>query len=377
MASGGVVIRSVRSAADLKTFVLLPWTTGIYDNDHAWVPPIIRDQIKMLDRKHGSFYEIGDAELFLAYRDNRPVGRISAHVNHLYEQRYGNRTGFFGFFESINDQAVADALFDAAASWLKRQGKEVIQGPQSFSIYESVGFETSGGDILPTSGLFHFAPYYPALAEAKGFQKCVDWHCFLVRDIEDYRPYLSQVKESFMKDQNITYRTLKRREISQRAREVMEIFNVAWAENWGHLPLTEKQFKTFFKELRLIVIPELAIFAEDKGKTIGFCITVADASPALRILNGRLYPWRFLRAWRAMKRSRRVRTIVMGVLPEYRGLHIDDVFYLKTIEKGTSMGYNASDCSMVVETNRKMINALNVLRADCYKTYRIYERDLW
>ena len=372
--SGDIVVKSVNSRRMLKTFVRFPWASGIYRDDPAWVPPLIGEQMKLLDRRKSYFYEIGDAELFLAYRDGKPVGRISAHVNGLYEKKYDNNTGFFGFFESLPLQDVADALFNRAAVWLKERGKKMMQGPQSFSVYDSVGFDTEGTEIVPVVGLFHFAPYYQLLAETYGFSKCIDWYCYLVRDIEDYKPYLTKVKEELMKGQNITYRTMQKGELKLRARQIKEIFNVAWDGNWGHLPLTDKQFEIFFKELKAVVIPELAIFAEDGDKTVGFIISIADANIGLKILNGRLYPWRLFRAFKEIKKSRKIRSIVMGVLPEYRGRHIDDVFYLKTIETAVGMGFNASDGSLIVETNYKVIRALKALKAENYKTYRIFEK---
>jgi hypothetical protein len=126
----------------------------------------------------------------------------------------------------------------------------------------------------------------------------------------------------------------------------------------------------------MFIIPELAIFAEKDGKTIGFIISVPDINPALKILNGRLYPWRLLRFMRRAKKTKRVRTVIMGVLPEYRGKHIDDIFYLKTIEEGIRLGFWESDCSLIAETNKKMIGALKPLIPDLYKTYRIYDRPI-
>ncbi len=374
--AGDIIVKTVNDAKSLKTFVLFPWTSGIYKGDSAWVPPLISEQMKFLDRRKGYFYEIGDAALFLAYRNGMPVGRISAHINRLYEGKYDAHTGFFGFFECIPSQEVANALFDSAAEWLNRRGKTIIQGPQSFSVYDAVGFDIEGNDIIPVVGLFHFAPYYKDLAENYGFRKCIDWYCYLVRDIQDYQPYLAEVREEFMKGQNITYHTLEKRDMKRRAREIKEIFNVAWDGNWGHLPLTDRQFKIFFDELKMVVIPELAIFAEDGDTTVGFCISIADANIGLKILNGRLYPWRLFKVLRAIKKSKKIRTIVMGVLPEYRGRHIDDVFYLKTIETGVGMGFNASDCSLIVETNRRMIGAISALKAENYKTYRIFEKNI-
>lgn len=371
---GSIEVKKVDSSRMMKEFIMFPWTSRIYENDPAWIPPLIAEQKKLFDRKKSYFFEIGEGDLFLAWQDGKPVGRITAHINHLYEGKYNRDTGFFGFYESINSQEVANALFEAASVWLRKRGKTIIQGPQSFSVYDSVGFETEGLDIMPVVGLLHFAPYYKDLAEAYGFEKCIDWSCYLVRDIEDYKPYLEQVREFFMKGQDIEYKTLQKGEMKKRVQDIHEIFNIAWDGNWGHLPLTQRQIDTLYGELKMVAIPELIIFAEDKGKTVGFCVSIADANQALKILNGRLYPWRLRKAFKEVKNARKIRTIIMGVLPEYRGRRIDEVFYLKTIETGIAMGFNSSDCSLVVETNHKMIGALKRLKAERYKTYRIYEK---
>ncbi|HPR54685.1 MAG TPA: hypothetical protein PLV84_06105 [Deltaproteobacteria bacterium] len=360
----------------MRDFIMLPWTTRIYEDDPCWVPPLVSDQKKLFNRKKGYFFEIGDAEFFLAYKNGNPVGRITAQVNHLYEGKYDDDTGFFGFFEAINDHEVACSLFDAASDWLKKKGKRVMNGPQSFSIYDSVGFEVDGINRMPTTGLFHFAPYYKDLAEACGFMKCIDWYCFLVRKIDDYKPYLNDVRTGIMKDMTVEFKTLDKRDMKRRVKEIQHIFNIAWDGNWGHLPLTDRQMDMIFQELKLIAIPELTIFAEKDDRTIGFIISIPDVNPAMRILNGRLYPWRLLRFLREVKKSKRIRTIIMGVLPEYRGQKIDDVLYLRTIEDGIRLGYTESDCSLIVETNKKMIGALKPLFAEQYKTYRIYERPI-
>lgn len=372
-----IEVKKIDNRRMMSEFIMYPWKSNIYKEDPAWVPPLISELKILFNRRKSYFFEIGEGDFFMAYQDGKPAGRITAHINRLYEKKYDNDTGFFGFYESVNSQEVANALFDAAAGWLKERGKKVMQGPQSFSIYDSVGFEIHGADIMPVVGLLHFAPYYKDLAEAYGFKKCIDWHCYLVRDIEDYKPYLDGVREALMKSQlDIEYKTLQRGEWKKRIREIHEIFNVAWDNNWGHLPLTSRQIKMLYDELKMVAIPELTFFAETKEKTIGFIVSIADANIALKILNGRLYPWRLHKAFREMRRSKKIRTIIMGVLPEYRGRGIDDVFYLKTIESGVAMGFNASDCSLVVETNKKMISALEPLKGECYKTYRIYEKPI-
>lgn len=374
--AGSVVVKKVESKKMIKEFIMLPWTLKIYENDPCWIPPLIGEQKKLFDRKKGYFWEIGEGDLFIAYRDGKPVGRITAHINHLYEKKYDNDTGFFGFYESINDVDVAKALFSTAEEWLKNKGKKIMNGPQSFSVYDSVGFEVEGIDIVPVVGLLHFAGYYKDLAVACGFRKCIDWSCYLVKKIEDYRPYLKAVREEFMKGQNIQYTIFSKKEFKKRKDEILNIFNIAWDGNWGHLPLTQKQFDGFVEELVQVVVPELVVFAEDNGKTVGFIISLPDINPALRVLNGRMYPWRILKFLREAKKTKKIRTTIMGVLPEYRGRKIDDVFYLRTIEDGIRLGFEASDCSLIVETNKKMIGALKPLKAENYKTYRIYERDI-
>ena len=379
IASGGgipdkITIKRVENKKMMKQFIMLPWTLKIYENDPAWIPPLISDQKKMFNRKKGYFFEVGEAEFFMAFKNGTPVGRLTAQVNHMYEKKYDMETGFFGFFESTNDPEVAGALFDAAQGWLKEKGKTRVEGPHSFSIYDAVGFEVKGEDVMPVVGLFHLAPYYRELAEACGFTKCIDWHCFLVKKIDDYKPYLKDIRENIMKNLDVEFKYYDKKDFNRRIKEIHEIFNTAWDGNWGHLNLTKKQVDMFLGELKMVVVPELAIFAEKDGKTVGFIISIPDINPGLRKLNGRLYPWRLIGLLKSIKKTKKIRTIIMGVLPEYRGQKIDDVFYLLTIENGIRLGYTESDCSLIVETNKKMISALSPLKAEIYKTYRIYEK---
>jgi len=372
-----VEIKQVTNKKMLKEFVKIPWTLKIYENDPNWIPPIIHDVKNMLNPEKGYFYEIGDVALFIAYRDGKPAGRISAHINHLYEEKYDNDTGFFGFYEAIDDMEVSKTLFSTAENWLKNKGKTVMQGPQSFSIYDEIGFEVHGKDVMPVIGLFHYANYYEKHAVEYGLGKKIDWSCYLVTDIGDYQPYLKDIRENIMKEQeDVEYFIYEKKDKERRRKEVIEIFNKAWDGNWGHLPLTDKQYKNLFDELIMIANPELCIFAEKAGKTVGFIISIPDVNPYFRILNGHLYPWRLVRFLMNYKKTKKIRTIIMGLLPEYRGQKIDDVFYLRTIEDGIKLGYKASDCSLIVETNKKMIGALKPLKADQYKTYRIFEKKI-
>ena len=217
-----VEVRRVDTKGMMKDFMMFPWTARIYENDPAWIPPLISDQKNLFDRRKGYFFEIGEAEFFLAYKNSSLVGRITAHVNHLYENKYDNDTGFFGFFEAVNDPEVARALFDTASSWLKHKGKKIMNGPQSFSIYDSVGFEVEGAENIPSVGLFHFAPYYKDLAEACGFVKCIDWYCFLVKRVNyaQHIPYLDEVRKGLLSTTDAVFKNLDKRDMARRVKDV-------------------------------------------------------------------------------------------------------------------------------------------------------------
>ncbi len=377
-----IEIKKVSDKKMRKEFVKLPWTAHLYDDDPIYVPQLIGEQMHFLDPAKGYFFEngIGEADLFIAYKDDKPVGRISAHICHRYEKKFDTETGFFGFYESTNDRDVAGALFETAEKWVKDRGKTRILGPESFTIYDPIGFIEDGFEISPVVGLYHNAPYYRDLAAHYGFKKAIDWYCLLVDSSDsEVRPFLTKVKDDIMKthlEQGISYREVSKKEIKSKGATLRDIFNTAWEGNWGHLPFTNTQFKMLFKELSNFVVPELALFAEKDGKNIGFILSIPDVNPALRKLNGHLYPWRIVQFLSQLRKSKLLRTILMGVLPEYRGQGIDAVLVLKTIENANKIGMYKSDCSLIVETNVKMINSLKPLKAKNYKTYRLYEKPI-
>ena len=366
----------VRKAADKKMmleFVKLPWTAEIYKGDPAWVPPVISEQMHFLDPQHGYFFEHGEAEYFIAYKDGKPVGRIAAHTYPRFEERYGKDTGFFGFYECIDNLDASKALFETAREWLRAKGKTRMNGPQSFTIYDSVGFDCLNNGRMPVIGMMHYAHWYEKHALAFGFEKKVDWLCFMVkRDGLNWEP-LFKIREQLQKKSDIKFIISKKKDIPKRAGDVKRIFNAAWEGNEGHIPMTDRQFDMMFNELKMVFIPDLAIFAEKDGKTVGFILSIPDANPGIAKLNGRLYPWRILKLLRELKKTKTLRTILLGVEPEMRGQEIDQILILMTIEIGIGLGYIQSDCSLIVESNKKMIGALKYVNADRYKGYRIFE----
>ena len=375
--SGPIEIKKVTNKKMLNEFIKLPWKAKLYENDPAWVPPVMADLKAIFNKKKSHFYEMGEGDLFLAYKDGKTVGRITAHVNHVYEDVHDNETGFFGFYESIDDPEVSKALYDTAADWLRAKNKKRMQGPQSFSIYDDIGFEVQGIDKTPIGGLFHSAGYYKDLATSYGFEKKSDWYSLLVNGkvLNEYVGFLDHIQAD-VQTRNVKFIPYNKKEFKKRSEELRVIFNEAWKHNWGHIPMSKLQAKKIFEPLNMIVIPELVLFAEIDGKTVGYICNIPDISEGLKALNGKMYPWRLIKFLREIKKAKTIRTIIMGVLPEHRGKNIDNFFYLQTIKKGLELGFTASDCSLIAETNKQMLKNMEPLKPDRYKTYRLYEKEI-
>jgi len=367
-------VRQVSNRRELTEFVRLP--RKIYCNDPLWVPPLQSDALKELDPRRGVFYQLGEAALFILYRDGDPVGRISAHVNFQYEKYQDTQTGFFGFFECERDQQSAEKLLETAGNWLREKGKRRMIGPMSFTVYDECGILCEGFDTMPVVLVAYNPPYYNDLVKGAGFEKVIDWYAFMVSRDLSIRPLFYKIRDRVMAQKDLRIVTLEMKHLDRAVADIAGIFKHAWSENWGHVPLTEGQVRHMVGQLKPVVVPELTYLAYLDGKCIGFSLSVKDVNPALQRANGRLFPFGFLKILMAMPRIHRIRTIAMGVLKPYRHRGIDIAFYLNTIEKGVSMGYVESECSIIVESNKRMIGALEDLSARRYKTFRIYGAEL-
>ena len=367
-------IKGIGNRKELKDFVTFPWI--IYRDDPFWVPPIISDRMKFLDKNKGAYFTLGEAEHFMAFDGDHPVGRISAHINSQYEKYHDRETGFFGFFESINNPLVARALLEGAETWLRGKGKTRILGPMNFTIYDDSGMLYEGFDSLPVVLLAYNPSYYNDLLVDAGYKKAIDWYAFMVDKQAPIDAKLYKIRDRVLRQKDLKIITADMKKLKEQAQYVGQIFNEAWMENWGHVPLTNEQLDHFVEELKLVIVPELTYLAFIKDKCVGMSLTLKDANPAVKKANGRLFPFGLFKIMREMKKIKRLRTIAMGVLKEYRHRGIDLAFYLNTIEQGTKMGFTESECSTIVETNTRMIGALEDLYARKYKTYRFYEKSI-
>jgi GNAT superfamily N-acetyltransferase len=374
--SSTVQVEPVAGARQRREFIHLPWP--LYRDDPHWVPPLISDQTAYLDPRRGPFYEHGEVQLFLARRAGRAAGRISAHVNQLYDRMYQDGAGFFGFFECEDDQETAHALFQAAMEFLRDRKKKKILGPMSFGVYDEIGIVVQGFDSDPYVLNSHNPPYYPRLLEEEGFRKEIDWVAYrgYTANEDKVSQRLFRVREQVLKRQDFRLRQIDLRRVDREAAIIDEVFQNAWSRNWGHVPWTEREFARLKKAVKQITIPELSFVGEVGGKPVAFALSIYDANQVVKKINGRLFPFGFITFLTQMKRTDRFRHILMGVHEDYRNRGIEIAFYASIVENARRLGFRELEMSLIVENNVSMRNSLKHFPIEIYKTYRIYSKDL-
>ncbi|MGH7562546.1 MAG: GNAT family N-acetyltransferase [Gemmatimonadales bacterium] len=336
----------------------------------------------LLDRRRNPFFEHAEAEYFLAERDGAVVGRIAAIANHLHNRTHGDRVGFFGFFESENEQAVADALLAAAAAWLRSGGFETMRGPASFSTNDECGVLVDGYDTPPVLMMPHNPRYYVDLIERAGLHPARNLLVYQHGDPSGNTPpvpeRLERAVELVRTRLGITLRPIRMREFAAEVERVKELYNRAWERNWGFVPLTAHEIDHLAAQFEPIVVPDLVPFAEKDGQVVAFALALPDLNTILRTnRSGRLFPVILRILWaRKTRRLHRCRIALLGVLPEYRGKGIDAVLYHWIWTRGAKLGYGWGEAGWILEDNAAMNAGLVKMGFTVYKTYRLYDRSL-
>jgi len=363
--------------AYIKNFVTCAW--NFYRGNPYWVAPLIGEQVKFIHE--GSYHEVGEMQPFLAYRDGAIVGRVIAHIDHRHNEYFKEKRGCIGFFESINDPGVSGGLFEAAEKWLKDKGMTDMQGPYNFTLYDAPGILMDDYENIPPVELAYNPPYYPDLFTDYGFEKKIDWYAYRQTVEERFPKLFYKIWDKVKRDcaegkDGLVIRDVDLKKFDEEKMKILTVFNEAWSENWGHYPLTEKQWDKFAQELKAVVKPQFVLMAEYHGEIAGFILSIPDPNPALQKANGRLFPFGLLRILIAMRKIYRLKTIVMGVRPKFRMRGLDAYFYVETFERAKKMGYTMADMSLIVENNHAMRNALDHMGARIYKTYRFYSKKI-
>jgi hypothetical protein len=336
------------------------------------------DVRKMLSRKKNPFFQHAEAEYFLGERPRGGggvVGRIAAIHNRAHNEFHGERVGFFGFFECVNDQAAANALFDAAAAWLRGRGLTAMRGPASFSTNDECGLLVNGFDTPPTLLTPYNPPYYVRLVESAGFVKAKDLLQYRITN-PSMPERLLHAAQILAARKQITLRRIDMKRFDDEVERIKHVYNRAWEKNWGFVPMTDAEIDHLAAQLKPVVVPDLVVFAERDGETIGFAAALPDLNVALKANpSGRLFPGILKVLWAARKITR-ARILLLGLLKEYRRTGADALMYHWIWEKGYVRGYRWGEAGWILDDNTAMINALLRLGFEHYKTLRLYDRRL-
>jgi len=328
-----------------------------------------------------AYHQQAEVTHFLAWRGRQPVGRVSAAVNHRFNEWYQARVGFFGFFEVVQDFEVAQVLLDQARDWVKARGMTVLRGPGEYSnvTHERQGVLVDGFEYPPMVELTHNPPFYGEYLERYGFRKAKDYYAYTADVQSPADPRLQKVLEQVRKRREIVIRRIVPERLAEEVHLVIEIYNEAWADNWGFLPVTDEEADSLVDALRPILDPGLVHFAYIEGQPVAVLGAFPDPYYALRPR----WHWygdsdlvRVLRLMRLRRRIPRVRLLFFGVRPGFRRLGIDALLYAEAKEYAMRRGYQQYETSMLLEENELVIRASEFMGGHRYKTWRIYDLPL-
>lgn len=371
-----VEIKVVESRSDLKKFVKFPFE--IYKNDPMWVPPLIRDDMELFDPKKNPAYEYSETCLFMAYKDGKTAGRIAAILNHGANKKYGTKNLRFGWFDTIDDYEVTEALLKAVENWGKDKGMETITGPHGFTDLDPEGMLVEGFDQLPTISVYYNYPYYPALVEKYGFVKEIDYVEF-----RSVPPHETGVPEKLLRigdkirersDVHI-YKFKNKRDVMRRAPEIFTLLDEAFEEIYGSVPLSREQIMYYVKKYIPFVDKNLIILAVDSNnEPIGFMISMPSLSRAFQKAKGRLFPMGWYHILKALKSYEVIDFYLAGVKKKYRGAGVDLIMVLEIVKNAMVKGFKYSESNPELETNLKVQAQWKYFNPTQHKRRRIFKK---
>jgi len=375
-----LVITPVKTKAERDVFIRVPF--DIYGSEDHWVPPLLAERHDHLNPAKNPYFLHAETQLWVAYKNGRPVGRISAQICALYLERYNNATGHFGFLEAIDDLAVFKALLDTAQTWLAQRGMKHIQGPFNFSINEEMGLLVEGFDTPPSLMMTHAKPYYAKHLEALGYVKAKDVMAYDSRTNTELPRAARLMVDRVKSTDGLIIRPFRKHKFAQDIAIVLDIFNEAWSTNWGYVPMTDEEIKMLGKNLKMLVRGDYIQIAELKGRAVAMAITMPNINAAIADMNGKLFPFNWAKLiWRLKIRPpQSIRLLLMGVRKEFHGTRMGAALALSVVEAlrlyHSSRGTLQAEHSWVLEDNIPMRKMIETLGGWHYKTYRIYQASL-
>lgn len=379
---GKVAIRAVRSSADRKAFIALPWS--LYAEDPNWRPPLKQEVAALIGGpRHNPWFGHARAEFWIAVREEKVVGRISAQVDQLVLLHMGAGTGQWGMFESIDDDDVSASLIAAAESWLRGCGMTRSLGPFSLSIWDEPGLLVDGHAIPPTVMMGHHRPYYQRHVEAAGYRGVKDLHTYELPIRAGFPPAVDRIVAAGEKSSRLRIRNVDKSRFAEEAALILDILNDAWSDNWGFVPLTPAEVAHVGKKLKPIVFEDLIRIAEVDGEPVGFMITLPDINELTADLDGSLFPFGWAKLlWRLRApKVKRMRVPLMGVRKTHQGSRLASFMAFMMIEyirraAVADFGATHGEIGWILDDNGPMKSIADIIESKVTKTYRIYEKSL-
>lgn len=368
---GSVEVTPISLPRDTVRFVKT-WFP-IYENDPHWVPPLIFERKRFFNPRKNPYFKVAQVQCFIATRDGRDVGTISAVVDEVYQEEEPG-TGFFGFFEFIDDPTVAEALLEAARTWLAERAMHRMIGPFNFNTNHEFGLLVDGFDSDPTIANPHNSSYYPPIYEGLGLRPVMDWYAYHVDSEMSGVQRMQRLGERLLsRHPEITIRSLDLSRFDAEVSMIREIYRDAWEQNWGHVRVTDEEFVFIASGLKQVIDPDLCLIAEVGGRTAAISVTLPDMNQVVKKMKGKLFPFGWCHLLWSKRTINRVRVFMMGVAQEFQALPLGAALYARSFDVGRSKGLGQGEASLILENNFRMRGALEKMGATIEKTYRNYE----
>lgn len=368
-------ITFLTTSNEKKEFIRFPYRH--YKDDEYWVAPLLIEQQKLLNPAKNPFFNNAEIAFFTAHCNGVLTGRIAAIIDHRYNNYHKRQTGFFGFFESDDDSETVSLLFRAAEGWLKEKGMKDVLGPANPGMMDVIGVLVDGFDKHPSILMPYNKPFYDRAIMEAGYSKEMDLLTFLVTQDSVDRDRANRAVEIVKKRlPGIHIRNINLKKIHDEVHIIREIFNKAWKDNWGFIPLSTEEFDALATDLKTIVDKDFAHIAEMNGEPIGFSVALPDYNQIFRNMNGRLLPFGIFKILWNKRKINKIRTALMGVIPQYQGKGIDVLLHREAIENGLVRNYYSSEVGWILENNIQMLRVAEKIGGVFDKRYRMYSKKL-
>lgn len=371
-----IEIREHTPGKDLKDFLRVP--SIVYADDPNYVATLEFDLKHRLTPGKGEFFKRGDLALFTAWKDGKLAGRISAQIDHAHLAKYSDATGFFGFFDTIDDEEVGKALVAKAKEWLKARGMKRVRGPLSLTMWEDIGLLVEGFDTPNAVNMTHARPYQDRIAKAAGLEKAKDLFAWYF-DVGNLPDRAVKAWDEVQKMPEVRLRSVDPSKMQSELMLIMDIFNDAWSDLWGYVAPTPEETAKAAQDLKLVLDRDLAFIAEVDGRAVGMCIAIPNVNEAIHDFDGKLNPinigkFLYRMKWRGVKSAR---LFMLGIRSELRNVrkygYLSHALYVEIARRAQRRGYTGGELSWTLEDNRPVNLGIKSMGARVYKTYRIYE----